>query len=250
MEKMYIMKKIIIITLIVIILGAVAFAVWGRKNPDAILNDNLLNEQKTRQICYYRSTKNTSGIYDTAWLKLNIEGQNTTGEFTYLPAEKDSKRGTFEGSIAQSDNRFGVRADVVWTAQGEGVENKEELIIDFDDEKATVGFGEMINRGDGIYVYKDKANLSYSDPMDPVDCDTLNEKLFVENYLRENIKQIAKNEPVLGGQWYLVQAEVNPISNTAAITYEDGHILSEAKIIYTYTKEPQSITVTNFEVKE
>lgn len=250
MEKMYIMKKIIIITLIIIVLGAVGFGIWGKSNPKEVLNENLIEETEIRSICYYRSNTTASGLEDKASLQLNIDKGNTTGQFSYLPAEKDSKTGTFKGVVSGDSGRFGAKAEVIWLANGEGIENKEELIIDFDDEKATVGFGEMVQREDGTYVYKDRSNLYFIDPMDPIDCDMLNEKMFVENYLRENIKEIATNQPVLGGQWYLVKATINPISNTAVIIYEDGHILSEANLIYNYTKDPQAVSITKFEVKE
>lgn len=76
------------------------------------------------------------------------------------------------------------------------------------------------------------------------------EKLFAEKYIRENIKNIALNQAVLGGTWYVVSINITPSMDTGEIVYEDGHIQNKASFTYTYEKNPQSITVTKFEVKE
>jgi hypothetical protein len=76
------------------------------------------------------------------------------------------------------------------------------------------------------------------------------EKLFVEKYIRENIKTVAIDEPVLGGSWYVVSININPQTNTGEVVYEDGHIQSEANFTYLYQKTPQDIAVTKWEIKE
>lgn len=261
MEKIFKLKEIIIFILIIIIIGGVVMSISLKKTHNPIpanntaINTDTNTDTTTQQpinLCYYRGDKTTSGYYDVAWLKMNTNGSadNTvTGEFRNLPAEKDSKVGTFEGTVGPVDQTTMSReADVWWNSEAEGMGVKEELSIKFGDGSATAGFGEMVNRGDGVYVYKDKTNLTYIKQMNQIDCQTLDEKLFVEKYIRDNIKTVATNKPVLGGSWSTISVVVNPIAHSGEVTYEDGHIQSKANFIYTYQNNPQTVTVTKFEV--
>ena len=79
---------------------------------------------------------------------------------------------------------------------------------------------------------------------------TVDEKTFVETYIKSNIVTIATNSAVLGGTWYVVSTELNIEANTGEVTYEDGHIQSTATFAYLYQENPQSVTVTKWEVEE
>jgi hypothetical protein len=140
----------------------------------------------------------------------------------------------------------------VGDAQAEGMSNTEELIIKFGEGSATVGFGEMVDSqiGDGVYVYKDKTKLTYIDAMSQMDCQTLDEKLFAENYIRDNISTIATNKAKLGGKWYVISLKVDTVGKTGEVTYEDGHIQSKAVFTYTYQENPQTVAVTKWEVSK
>ena len=202
-------------------------------------------------MCYYRADKTDRGFYDKAWIKLNILDEKITGEFQHLPAESDSKVGTFEGTVGPVDKvSMSRKANVWWNSEAEGMNVKEELIIEFGEGSATVGFGEMIDRGDGVYVYKDKNNLTYIKQMNQMDCEFLDEKVFVEKYIRDNIESIVANKPVLGGTWYTVAVTVNPSTKTGEVTYEDGHIQSKAEFIYTYEPSTKKISFTKFDIKK
>jgi hypothetical protein len=239
----YRIKQVIIIILILAIAGLVILNFSIKKETKIIPKDNtVVNTEtpRTYNLCYYKGTKTTSGYYDISWLKLNTTGDKVTGEFDNLPAEKDSKVGDFEGTVGPLDQNIMARhASVWWNSFAEGMRVKEELAIQFGDGSATVGFGEMIDRGDGVYVYKDKTNLYWIPAINQIDCDTLDEKLFTEKYVRDNIKTIATNKPILGGSWYVTSVVINPIAHTGEIVYEDGHIQSKANIIYTYQNNPQ-----------
>jgi hypothetical protein len=75
---------------------------------------------------------------------------------------------------------------------------KEELIFDYNENYAIVYFGELNDRGDGVYVYKTKIIFT-SRKNDSYKLSDLDEKLLVEEYLRENIKNISMTKEVLGG---------------------------------------------------
>lgn len=259
----YIIKQIFLIVLIILIAGGVVFSIFYKKQNQVIVitdekieqvNKPVEEEQKTISLCYYRADKTTSDFYEVAWLKINTndnKNNKVTGEFQNLPAESDSKVGEFEGTVGPVDQKTMTRrANVWWDSRAEGMEVKEELVIDFGDGSATVGFGQMVDRGDGVYVYKDKTNLYYINAMNQMDCDTLQEKIYTEKYIRDNIVTIATNKPVLGGTWYAISVIVNPTNDTAEVVYEDGHIQSKANLTYKYQKNPEMVTITKFEVLE
>ena len=253
MKNKFISKQVIIVALIIIIIGAVVYSININKKPlvMAPTDNNVINIVKKEPIemCYYLANKTNNGFYDTAWLKLNILGEKVTGEFRNLPAEKDSKIGSFEGTVGPLDQKIMARtATVWWNSLAEGMNVKEELTILFGDGSATVGFGEMVNRGDGVYVYKDKTKLTYIKSMSQIDCVTLDEKLFTEKYIMDNIKTLATNKPVLGGTWHVTSVIASPIAHNGEVTYEDGHIQSKANFIYTYQNNPQNVTITTFKV--
>lgn len=251
---MYKIKQIIIIILILIITGGIILSIQYNKKVDnkTEVNSDKITDivpQETRSLCYYRSDKTNSPFNDKAWFKINVTGDNIKGEFQNLPAEKDSKVGTFEGTMGPLDQASMSRsANVWWNSRAEGMEVKEELMIKWGDGSATVGFGEMVDRGDGVYVYKDKSNLYYIKAMDQMDCVSLDEKLLVEKYIRDNIATVATNKAVLGGTWYVISVNVVPSTSTGEVTYEDGHIKSKATFNYTYNTTSKKVNVSNFKV--
>lgn len=85
--------------------------------------------------------------------------------------------------------------------------------------------------------------------MNQMDCISLDEKLFVEKYIQDNIKTIATDKAVLGGSWYVLSVNVIPSTKSGEVTYEDGHIQSKASFTYTYNPVLQTITFPVFKVK-
>jgi len=68
------------------------------------------------------------------------------------------------------------------------------------------------------------------------------EKILVEKYIRENIKTIAPEEPVLGGAWYVTSVNIDTLSKTGNMTYEDGHI--DGKAAFTYTLDGGKVLIS------
>ncbi len=249
--------KIIVILIILIIINSF-WILNNRENNKKTINiskkpdaeNTVKEENKTIEMCYYYSEKNNSPFEDRAWVKLNILGEKITGEYQNLPAEKDSKIGAFIGTVGDFDPKLsGRKAKVIWDTFAEGLNAKEELYIVFGEGSAVAFFGEMIEQ-DGIYVYKNPENLSPSFTMSQVDCESLNERLVVEKYLRENIKEIATNSPVLGGNWYLISSQINTFEDQANIVYEDGHIQSKAEVKYSFDPKTSDIKIIEFKVLE
>lgn len=240
------MNKKLTIIAFVVFLTIISFNYFN-KNGEILNKINKTTSEESATLCYFYSKDTDKGFHDESWIHLNIVGEKVYGEFRYIPREKDSKIGKFEGTISplrrESSNRT---ATVWWDAEAEGMTTKEELILEFSENSATVGFGEMIDRGDGVYVYKDKEKLSYIPILLKVSCDDLVEKNSVESYVKDNIKTIATNNPALGGSWYVVSINVDSSLNTGTAIYEDGHIQSKASFEYEYDQNTKNITIKNF----
>jgi len=248
-------KTVVIVILASVVVIAVVLNITNNKKPTIKIEnkDNVITGtvKEPIEICYYRADKTNRGFYDRAWLKLSILDEKISGEFQNLPAESDSKVGDFEGTVGPLDQTIMARhADVWWNSRAEGMEVKEQLSIQFGDGSATVGFGEMVDRGDGVYVYKDPTKLYWIKGMDQTNCDSIDEKVFVEQYVRDNIGKIAINKPVLGGTWYVLSLNINSATKIGEITYEDGHIQSKATFNYVYNKDAKSVQITKFTVNK
>lgn len=157
-------SKYILIIIAVVILILVGLT----KNKKEVVDNDQQNEGVS--ICYIWNTE----AGDSASLRMNFSGaggSNVSGNFSFSPYEKDSKSGSFEGIALPLDQASMSRtAKVMWQATGEGITNTEELYIRFGEGDATPAFGQMKDRGDGVYVYSDPANLSYPIILQQTDC--------------------------------------------------------------------------------
>lgn len=198
----------------------------------------------TISLCFYQEFKTPRGLYDSQLLRLNLSGGSVTGEYQNLPAEKDKKVGTFSGTVSAVDKVAMARtADVWWNSMAEGMQVKEQLKITFGEGNAEAGYGEMVDRGDGTYVYKDPAHLTYGKSMTDVACSDLDDRIIVEKYIRANIATLAPSKPVLGGTWYITSVHIDPAKKSGSMAYEDGHIVSSAT--FSYTRSGEDVTLNN-----
>lgn len=248
----YQFKQIFVIILIVAMTGGVIWNIEHNKKNKKIateVGNTEIEKNEPVSLCYYDGKKTDRNFYDVFWLKLNIDGEKVTGEYQSRPAEKDSKIGKFQGTVGQlNQNTMSRTADVWWQSLAEGMNVTEELVISFGDGSASVLMGEMYNRGDGVYVYKDKNVINYKQQMGQVDCEMLDEKFTVEKYIEDNISIIAINKAVLGGTWHVLSVSANPAGQNGEVKYEDGHIESTATFTYTYNKEKNVVIINSFKV--
>ncbi len=158
--------KYILTLIVVIVLIVMVSKNW--QTAKELSSPNIINDS---EICYVWGTE----AGDTASLRMSVSGgSDVAGVFDYSPAEKDSKSGPFSGIIGPTDENnesAGITADLLWTASGEGVTNTEQLSIKFAEGAANIGFGEMkLVEADGIYVYADPENISYSLMLNQTNC--------------------------------------------------------------------------------
>lgn len=236
-------KNIIALLLVLIIIGAVA-AYFAFVYPKG--KSEMSEVSAPVSMCYFYAKKTPSGFEDRAWLRMDISGDQVTGEYRNLPAEKDSKVGTFAGTVGAFDPYIsGRRAEVIWNSLAEGMQVKEELMIEFGEGNAVALFGEMVEKEGGVYGYKDKTKVTPGFLMSQVDCESLAERLAVESYMRENINALA--EPAtLGGTWYVLETQVDTTNDAGDVTYEDGHMQEKNHFSYTFDSATSKVTIENF----
>lgn len=71
------------------------------------------------------------------------------------------------------------------------------------------------------------------------------DKMIVENYIRNNIKTIAPEKAVLGGSWYVVSVDVNPSMKNGIMVYEDGHI--QGKASFNYVRNGEEVLISGLQ---
>lgn len=232
MKKILIYIAILIVTLIFVV-------ILNNKKPEIVQNNPVGDGIG---MCYQYSKDTPGGFVDRAWLKMSISGDKVTGEYQNLPAEKDKKVGKFNGTVGKMDPKISGRiADLWWNSSAEGMNVTEQLKIEFGEGSAVALFGEMVDRGDGVYIYKDATKLTSGFQMSQTDCEALNDKIIVEKYIRDNIKTIVPEKPVLGGSWYLTLININTFAKTGTMEYEDGHI--QGKASFEYVRNDNQVTI-------
>src|SRR3989344_5072627 len=207
-------KNIIIGIILLIILGIVYFT--NKKEVVA----PVITDIKPIELCFAQiSQPNERGFHDEYTLRLLLNGEKVTGELNFLPGEKDSKVGKLEGTIGPVDRIMMART-------------------------ASLGAGELVDRGDGVYIYKDSANLQYSFSLTDVSCLDLTERENVKNYLKSNITTLSPVKAVLGGTWYVLTVNLDLEKNSGTVTYEDGHIQEKNNFSYTTNEKQEVVSLT------
>ena len=106
--------------------------------------------KKSSSDCYVY-TKNR----DTASLKINIEGEELTGELDYKFFEKDSNKGKIAGEIK------GDTIIAEYTFDSEGMRSVREVVfVKKDDGNIYEGTGDVIEKG-GKMVFRDRSALKF-----------------------------------------------------------------------------------------
>ncbi len=229
-QKGKIVRNVILLIIVVVIL----LLLQGKKVKDEPIVPDDEIPSNVISLCFYKKDVSPNGPVGRYTLRMNLAGDKVDGELKFLPAEKDSKVGKFAGSVSALDQMLmGRRISAMWDTIGEGMEVTEELKIIFGEGTASIGFGEMSDRGDGVYVYKNPEAITYSLDMSDVACDDLVEIENVEAYLKKNISTLSPTKAVLGGTWYVLYADINISLDTGSVTYEDGHIQEKKAFSYT-----------------
>lgn len=98
----------------------------------------------------YTYTKNK----DTVTMKLNIAGEEYTGELDYRFFEKDKSKGTFAGEMK------GDTLIAEYTFDAEGMRSVREVVFLRKDGNLIEGFGDVEEKGAKV-MFKDRSKLTF-----------------------------------------------------------------------------------------
>ena len=98
-----------------------------------------------------------------------------------------------------------------------------------------------------VFLFKNKKTEIIENPPIP---EEQNDKIIVEKYIRDNIKTIVPEKPVLGGSWYATLVDINPLTKTGTMTYEDGHIQGSKSFSYIRNNNEVQIILIDSLLKE
>lgn len=144
----------------------------------AITIASCTNEQKTRQaddtskvialdttFAASRPKTSSSDCYvyiknrDTASLKINISGEELTGDLSYNLFEKDSNKGTIAGEMK------GDTIIAEYTFDSEGMRSVREVVfVKKDDGNIYEGTGDVMEKA-GKMIFKDRSKLKFGPTM-------------------------------------------------------------------------------------
>lgn len=241
--------KYILYVVLVFVIGAGAYIFVTRDTPFPVVPDTGMQVTTLvpMELCFAEyGPVQPSGYSDTYTLRMTLDGTQVSGELKFLPAEKDSKVGLFTGDVSAVDPYSMARTiTAMWDTYAEGMNTTEELSIVFGEGTASIGFGPMVDRGDGVYVYEESDEILYNMDLTDIACADLTERENIEAYIRQNIATIAPEKAQLGGTWYVVTNTIDITTNTGTVIYEDGHIQKTSN--YTYETDAQSkVTTVSF----
>lgn len=73
--------------------------------------------------------------------------------------------------------------------------------------------------------------------------------MSVEDYVRQNIRDLSPEPEMLGGTFYVTEISVGD-DGTGVVAYEDGHIALVADFTWQRDEEHGALTITSFVVRE
>lgn len=156
--------------IILVLLGVGSFLIKNNDNPSK-LEDIVINtspEVDAKQLCYIWNTE----AGDKAMISMDIREENTIGEFYLSLTDEQPISGIFRGVVSPVDEATNKRSvNALWEVTSGESQLTSELVIIFEEGGvAAPGFGEMADRGDGVFAYTDPANIYFPISLQQTDC--------------------------------------------------------------------------------
>lgn len=117
----------------------------------------------TNIYCFLSSYGVDANYQDTTTVKLTIIGNEVTGRYDWIPAEKDSARGTLTGTI-----KNGI-ITAIYDYMIEGNNQKEEVVFKMEVNQLLVKKGKLEEIG-GILKLKNPETAEFSEAIPRVIC--------------------------------------------------------------------------------
>ncbi len=154
-------------------LGAILLLAACDPPHDAGLGPYPVKEQPANgSRCYLRRTLNPPmiadadtfpGTPDSLYIRLDVVGELANGVYDWIPGEKDSKTGTFTGTLENG------LVTALYTYEAEGMTAKEEVLFKIEPDGLRIGSGELME-SEGIWLFKDKSKAEFGPLVQAVAC--------------------------------------------------------------------------------
>jgi hypothetical protein len=124
--------------------------------------------------CFLQTTKykeavvmygDTIQFIDSVVINLEIIGNKVTGKMDWIPAEKDSARGTLEGTID------GNTVTVLYSYTIEGSDQQEEKVFEIREHELAMKVGELEEDENMVLKLKDPTTATFREILPRVPCD-------------------------------------------------------------------------------
>ncbi len=182
-------KAIFIIVLTLAVIGVV---VWAKRTvaPASVAPIQIVHTEtpvqntNPNEVCYLRETKYEMGT-DYAFISVNYNLNNNEvyGIMNWIPSEKDSLVGVHKGTVTQMNGS--KMLNVIYTAYGEGIVNRQQEILLIGENDIKQGVGEKYQNKDGVYMFKDIAKLTYDNLLPKADCASVPNRIKA-NYSKQS----------------------------------------------------------------
>src|SRR5690606_23769906 len=114
-------------------------------------------------------------LYGFSFLRANINGMEVEGTYENYPAEKDAMYGSFMGEVNVDTNSGAYLLTTLYSYSAEGMENTEEKYFILNTDQAYVGYGEMSEQDNGLYMYSDPTMVDFTYTIPMVSCEKYDE---------------------------------------------------------------------------
>lgn len=134
--------------------GPAANDAAGLKIKEAPVNVSHCYLQVTTSPPVVSGTDTFPGTTDSLYVRLDILGELVNGVYNWLPGEKDSKTGSFTGTLENGT------VTALYTYDAEGMTAKEEVLFKVEDSGLRIGTGELVE-SQGVWLFKDKSQAGF-----------------------------------------------------------------------------------------
>ena len=136
------------------------------------IDANAQGEPVMESHCYLQVTRGAAriegadtipGPVDSLYIRLDIFGELANGVYNWLPGEKDSKTGSFMGTLEN-----GI-VTALYKYDAEGMYAKEEVLFTVESGGLRIGTGELVE-SEGVWLFKDKSRAEFGELIPEVPC--------------------------------------------------------------------------------
>ena len=132
------------------------------KSTDSISEiKNEVSKEVEENFCFLQVFKQ-----DTTRVNLTINGTDVKGTMDILPYQKDSARGTLQGTKNENGE-----LEVLYSYMIEGNNQTETKILKVENDKLLIKKGELLDlKNDGNLTYKDVSKAKFSEEIPKTEC--------------------------------------------------------------------------------